>query len=1806
MTATVRDAKGNLLNDVKVTFNVNSAAAKLSQTEVNSHDGIATATLTSLKNGDYTVTASVSSGSQANQQVIFIGDQSTAALTLSVPPGEITVTDTAPQQLTATLQDKNGNPLKDKEITFSVPNDVASRFSISNSGKGMTDSNGIAIASLTGTLAGTHMITARLANSNVSDTQPMTFVADKDRAVVVLQTSKAEIIGNGVDETTLTATVKDPFDNVVKNLSVVFRTSPADTQLSLNARNTNENGIAEVTLKGTVLGVHTAEAILLNGKSDTKIVNIVPDTSNAQVTLNIPAQQVVTNNSDSVQLTATVKDPSNHPVAGITVNFTMPQDVAANFTLENNGIAITQANGEAHITLKGKKAGTHTVTATLGNNNASDAQPVTFVADKDSAVVVLQTSKAEIIGNGVDETTLTATVKDPFDNAVKDLQVTFSTKPADTQLSQSTSNTNDSGVAEVTLKGTVLGVHTVEATLLNGNGYTTTVNIAPDASNAQVTLNIPAQQVVTNNSDSVQLTAMVKDPSNHPVAGITVNFTMPQDVAANFTLGNNGIAITQANGEAHVTLKGKKAGTHTVTATLGNNNTSDSQPVTFVADKTLAQVVLQMSKDEITGNGVDNATLTATVKDQFDNEVNNLPVTFSSASSGLTLTPGVSNTNESGIAQATLAGVAFGEQTVTASLANNGASDNKTVHFIGDTAAAKIIELTPVPDSIIAGTPQNSSGSVITATVVDNNGFPVKGVTVNFTSRTNSAEMTNGGQAVTNEQGKATITYTNTRSSIESGARPDTVEASLENGSSTLSTSINVNADASTAHLTLLHALFDTVSAGETTSLYIEVKDNYGNGVPQHQVTLSVSPSEGVTLSNNGIYTTNYYGYFYASFTATKAGVYQVTATLDNGDSMQQTVTYVPNVANAEITLAASKDPVVADNNDFTTLTATVADTEGNAIANAEVTFTLSEDVRANFTLSDGGKAITNAEGKAKVTLKGTKAGAHTVTASMAGGKSEQLVVNFTADTLTAQVNLNVTEDNFIANNIGMTKLQATVTDGNGNPLANEAVTFTLPADVSASFTLGQGGSAITDINGKAEVTLSGTKSGTYPVTVSVNSYGVSDTKPVTLIADAGTAKMGGFTASSSSFTASTTEGATLTASVTDAYGNPLEGIKVNFRGPATTLSNTSVETDAQGKAEILVTSTIAGTKVVTANLAIAPTEAAIRMLTVNADVDSATITSLEMPEGQVIIREPIAVKAHVDDQFGNPVADQLVTFSAEPSSFNMVISQDTVSTNRQGIAEVTMTPGRYGSYTVKASLANGSFYEKDLVVIDLRLTLTSSSPLIGANDPSGATLTVRLTHANGAPLSHELVTFSVTPEGATLSSQTATTNTSGEAQVVLTSNKVGTYVVTASIHSGVIIQTQTTVKVTGNPSTAHVASFIADPSTLTANNSDISTFKATVEDSSGNLVEGVNVNFVLKSGSATLTSLTAVTDQNGLATTSVRGAMTGNVTVSAETNYGGAQTVDITLVAGPADASQSVLKNNRSSLKGDFTESAELYLVLHDLSGHPINVSEGLEFVQSGTNVPYVQVSAIDYSKNFSGEYKATVTGGGEGIATLIPVLNGVHQAGLNTTIEFISAGTRPMTGTVSVNGANLPAASFPSQGFTGAYYQLNNDNFAPGKTAADYAFSSTASWVGVDATGKVTFKNDGDSNTVEITATPRSGGAIYQTQVRVKGWWKDNNNIILPLSRAENYCNNEIGNGYAIPGVNLLSSGENRREIGSLFGEWGDMGHYMDADFYSEIYWSSNTAGGGRQYIVSLENGAHGSVQTSEYFHVACYKKS
>lgn len=115
------------------------------------------------------------------------------------------------------------------------------------------------------------------------------------------------------------------------------------------------------------------------------------------------------------------------------------------------------------------------------------------------------------------------------------------------------------------------------------------------------------------------------------------------------------------------------------------------------------------------------------------------------------------------------------------------------------------------------------------------------------------------------------------------------------------------------------------------------------------------------------------------------------------------------------------------------------------------------------------------------------------------------------------------------------------------------------------------------------------------------------------------------------------------------------------------------------------MTSTEVGLKTVSASLADKPTEVISRLLNASADVNSATITSLEIPEGQLMVAQDVAVKAHVNDQFGNPILNESVTLSAEPPE-HMTISQNIVSTDTHGIAEVSMTPERNGSYMVKAS----------------------------------------------------------------------------------------------------------------------------------------------------------------------------------------------------------------------------------------------------------------------------------------------------------------------------------------------------------------------------------------------------------------------------------------------------------------------------------------------------------------------------------------
>ncbi|WP_213079216.1 intimin C-type lectin domain-containing protein, partial [Escherichia coli] len=109
------------------------------------------------------------------------------------------------------------------------------------------------------------------------------------------------------------------------------------------------------------------------------------------------------------------------------------------------------------------------------------------------------------------------------------------------------------------------------------------------------------------------------------------------------------------------------------------------------------------------------------------------------------------------------------------------------------------------------------------------------------------------------------------------------------------------------------------------------------------------------------------------------------------------------------------------------------------------------------------------------------------------------------------------------------------------------------------------------------------------------------------------------------------------------------------------------------------------------------------------------------------------------------------------------------------------------------------------------------------------------------------------------------------------------------------------------------------------------------------------------------------------------------------------------------------------------------------------------------------------------------------------------------------------------------------------------------------------------------------------------------YVYEIRVKSWWVNAGEAFMIYSLAENFCSS---NGYTLPRANYLNHCSSRG-IGSLYSEWGDMGHYTtDAGFQSNMYWSSSPANSSEQYVVSLATGDQSVFEKLGFAYATCYK--
>lgn len=1027
-------------------------------------------------------------------------------------------------------------------------------------------------------------------------------------------------------------------------------------------------------------------------------------------------------------------------------------------------------------------------------------------------------------------------------------------------------------------------------------------------------------------------------------------------------------------------------------------------------------------------------------------------------------------------------------------------------------------------------------------------------------------------------------------------------QLSLHNWNAPLQSHIyNIEANQNKARVATLSATNNDVYADKKTfnTLTINVTDESDNPLTNHQVTFK-NEKGSAEFVEPPQQNTDAYGVATINMVSQVAEENTISATLPNGFSQRIIAKFVSDSSTPKFKqLVADPDTIIAGNSQGSTLTAIITDFHNNPLKDMKVNF-----VAPGGSQLDNTTATTDQSGIVRVHLTSSKAGSYSVDASLEVDKNihQSVTITVVPNREQSVMTLNAGSGSAIANNTNIVTLTASVKDVYGHPLPDEDVKFTLPASMTGNFTLSSE-TARTDANGDAVVTLRGTKAGEFTVTATLTRNNTVAYQQVTFIGDTNSAQLQPLTASLNSIVAGNSTGSTLTATILDAYQNPLKDQLVTFQSNDVTLSETEVTTNTLGQATVTMTSNIAGQHNVVVSRKAQASDNKTFSLSVLPDESSAKVISITGAEKTITVGENITLRILVQDAFNNVIAGQRVRLSAQPTT-NITIG-DTAYTDNNGYAYVNLLSTQPGVYQVTATLDNNSSSKVDVNVANGKLELTSSKPETTVHNSEGITLTATARNARGELMPGQIITFSVTPEGATLSNTgEVLTDQSGQAKVTLTSDKVNVYTVTAIMGKDVPVQSQVTVAVKADAKTAHGVSVVASPDTITADGIDSSTITSRVEDDYGFPVEGVDISHGLDTkGSPVVNIPTTRTDQSGQVTATITSTLAETLTVNVQVPGTANQSATITLVAGTADESKSILKSDVDTLKADYQQSAKLTLTLQDKYGNPIVTSDHLEFVQSGPFVNFLKLSDIDYSQRNYGEYTVTVTGGKEGTATLIPMLNGVHQANLSISLNLIQS-IKEMSGHVTANNHTFSTAKFPSEGFAGAYYTLNNDNFEAGKTVDDYMFSSSQGWVSVDASGKVSFANIGDQTSVTISAVPRQGGTTYQTLIKLKGWWVNNGNHTNIWLAANALCHAK-NDGYNLPGITHLTSGENKRTQGSLYGEWGNVGAFSsNSQFTPGAYWTSESDDYSRHYYVQMLTGMTGSDADSSPQLTACRK--
>ena len=798
----------------------------------------------------------------------------------------------------------------------------------------------------------------------------------------------------------------------------------------------------------------------------------------------------------------------------------------------------------------------------------------------------------------------------------------------------------------------------------------------------------------------------------------------------------------------------------------------------------------------------------------------------------------------------------------------------------------------------------------------------------------------------------------------------------------------------------------DNYVAGKPIVVKVTLRDDNGNGVTGRKELLKQTVKVDNTKADAvSAWTEESEGIYKASYTAHLIGD-KLTAQLTM-PGWQTKHSDAFSIAGDKDTAKIAAMQITANNavarRDHNTVAVTVRDVHQNLLQGQNVTFTVVNGA-AVFADPNGGIVTTDKDGIASVNLASDQA-VNSLIKAETNGSSQSVEVSFITGDI-SQLTSTIKTDDVSYTAGGKIKVSVTLMDEQKNLVKGMASLLAGSGVVEVSGTdKNETGNWSEESDGVYTTTRTAKIAGDrHYATLKLSTWSSAQQSDAYAIRESGAVL-----AYSSIVTDKTTYTAggaiKVTVTLKDSYENLVGGqrdaINLAIQLPNTKAESIAWNEDQKGIYTATYTALLPGTGL-KAQLQMSGWANALTSndYSISGDAASAQIVAMQVTTGNPDVlangSDRHTVNVRVEDQFGNVLPEQTVTFTVTKGAavFANAGQSAGIRTDAHGMAEVDLSSTVADASTVEAKINQSSDSKTVNFVADVSTAQVAELVVIKdgseADGSTANTLQVKVTDAFGNALAGQ--TVSVTAGNGATVSPTVITGPDGTVEISVTSQTAGVSAVTATINNSTASQN---VMFIADVRTAKIADLVVTRDNSVADGAMANTLQVKVTDANGNTLAGQTVS-VLADNSAT-TAPTVITEPDGTVEISVTSQTAGTSTVTATINSS-SQSQNVTFIADIRTAQIADLVVIKDGSVADGSTANMLRVRVTDAFGNALGGQTVSVLADNGVTTAPTVITEPD------GTVEISVTSQTAGVSAVTATINSSSQSQNVTFIADVS----------------------------------------------------------------------------------------------------------------------------------------------------------------------------------------------------------